>query len=310
MAEVPGQEVNAEQGVFQGLTIVDVSGSVATSYAAKLFADYGALVINLEPAHGFATRKLSPLLANGDSAMHAYLNTNKHSVVATRPLLSDEPVLQRADLVIYDPESLSPAEDLSSTGTNTCAISWYGLSGPTDMSGSDATIHALSGLMRGIGSPEGLPLSPGVSGANHRRPQRFNGALGHLLAQRMGNCDPFQLDASILEANMCFTDLAAINAYLGNPLPPRMGINRFPPTYPLGIWPCKDGWLGVTNLTPGQWKAFCKLWNWNTLPTSSCFKAALVDWSRPIFLNRKYWLHYPITVPRTCSTADRPCVFL
>ena len=46
----------------------------------------------------------------------------------------------------------------------------------------------------------------------------FNGALGHLLAQRMGNrCDPFQLDASILEANMCFTDLAAINAYLGNP---------------------------------------------------------------------------------------------
>ena len=58
---------------------------------------------------------------------------------------------------------------------------------------------------------------------------------------------------------MCLTDLAAINAYLGNPLPPRMGINRFPPTYPLGIWPCKDGWLGVTNLTPGQWKAFCKL---------------------------------------------------
>ena len=38
-----------------------------------------------------------------------------------------------------------------------------------------------------------------------------------------------------------------------------MGINRFPPTYPLGVWPCKNGWLGVTALTPSQWKSFCQL---------------------------------------------------
>ena len=92
---MPGQEIDAEQGVFQDLTIIDVSGSVATSYAAKLFSDYGAVVINLEPTHGFATRMLSPLLANGDSAMHAYLNTNKHSVIATRSRLMDEPILGR-----------------------------------------------------------------------------------------------------------------------------------------------------------------------------------------------------------------------
>ena len=181
---MPRQEINAEQGVFPDLTIVDVSGSVATSYAAKLFADYGAAAINLEPADGFNTRMLSPLLATGDSAMHAYLNTNKHSVVATRPLLSDEPVLQRADLVIYDPESLSPAEDISSIGTNTCALSWYGLSGPyRDMSGSDATIHALSGLMRGIGSPEGLPLSP-------RGFRRKSSAASALLTARWDTCWP------------------------------------------------------------------------------------------------------------------------
>ena len=278
MAEVPGQEVNAEQGVFQGLTIVDVSGSVATSYAAKLFADYGALVINLEPAHGFATRKLSPLLANGDSAMHAYLNTNKHSVVATQSRLMDEPTMGQADLVIYDPESLSPAGGLSGAETNTCAISWYGLSGPYNgMRGSDATIQALSGLMRGIGQPEGPPMiPPGFQAQIIGGLSAFNGALGHLLAQRMGNrCDPFQLDASILEANMCFTDLAAINAYLGNPLPPRMGINRFPPTYPLGIWPCKDGWLGVTNLTPGQWKAFCKLLELEHLADIELFQSSI-----------------------------------
>ena len=38
-----------------------------------------------------------------------------------------------------------------------------------------------------------------------------------------------------------------------------MGINRYPPTYPMGIYPCRDGWLGVTALTPSQWQAFCSL---------------------------------------------------
>jgi hypothetical protein len=49
VAETPTQKMNVERGVFHDLTVVDVSGSVATSYAAKLFADYGAVVVNLEP---------------------------------------------------------------------------------------------------------------------------------------------------------------------------------------------------------------------------------------------------------------------
>ena len=261
MTKTPGQ-TNTKQGVFHDLTVVDVTGSVATSYAAKLFADYGAVVVNLEPADGFDTRTLMPLMANGDSAMHAYLHTNKQSVVRSHPHLTNEPVLGWADLVMFDPHCLPQADSLFGIKTNTCAISWYGLTGRySSMSGSDATIHALSGLMRGIGTPQGPPIiPPGFQAQIIGGLSAFNGAVGHLLAQRMGNRhDHFQLDASVLEANMCFTDLAAINAYMGNPQPPRMGINRFPPTYPLGIWPCKDGWLGVTNLTPGQWKAFCKL---------------------------------------------------
>jgi crotonobetainyl-CoA:carnitine CoA-transferase CaiB-like acyl-CoA transferase len=38
-----------------------------------------------------------------------------------------------------------------------------------------------------------------------------------------------------------------------------MGINRFPPTYPLGVFPCHDGWIGLTVLTPSQWRTFCAL---------------------------------------------------
>jgi crotonobetainyl-CoA:carnitine CoA-transferase CaiB-like acyl-CoA transferase len=165
-------ENSSASGVFQNLTIVDVSGSVATSYAAKLFADYGALVINMESAEGFPTRGLKPLLPSGESAMHGYLHTNKKSVIGYRAYLKDEPAIVNADLVIYDPNHLPRPDYLADIERNTCAISWYGLTGPyAAMQGSDATVHALSGLMRGIGTPEGAAHHPaGLSGSNYRRP--------------------------------------------------------------------------------------------------------------------------------------------
>ena len=64
---------------LDGIRVVDLAGTVATGYCAKLFADYGASVTNLEPDGGFPTRSLSPFMpgAGGMSAMHAYLHTNK-----------------------------------------------------------------------------------------------------------------------------------------------------------------------------------------------------------------------------------------
>ena len=62
-----------------GITVIDVSGSISTSYCAKLFADYGATVINLEPSRGFKTRAEPPFTQTGgdgeNSALHAYLST-------------------------------------------------------------------------------------------------------------------------------------------------------------------------------------------------------------------------------------------
>lgn len=252
---------------FDGLNVADVSGTVATSYACKLFADYGASVTNVEPAQGFPTRQLKPLLPKAQggetlSAMHGYLHCNKASVVGNHYDLAAEPAVTQADLIVYDPATLPSTTSLSGINANTCAISWFGLSGPyANYQGSDGVIHALTGLMKGIGEEDGPPIIPnGVQAQIVGGLSAFNGALGHLLGQLMGNLtQPFTLDTSIFEANMCLTDLMAINAFNENPLPPRMGINKFPPTYPLGIWPCKDGWLGVTTLTPGQWRSFCEL---------------------------------------------------
>jgi crotonobetainyl-CoA:carnitine CoA-transferase CaiB-like acyl-CoA transferase len=88
----------------------------------------------------------------------------------------------------------------------------------------------------------------------------YNATLGQVIGRELGNVDgPTTVDVSVLEAAMCLTDVAGVAGFGDVPARPRLGINRYPPTYPLGVYPCRDGWLGVTALTPDQWHAFCAL---------------------------------------------------
>jgi len=249
---------------FDGLLIADVSGTVATAYTGKLFSDYGARVVNVELPDGFLTRNVAPFLKNGSSALHGYLNVNKESVVTSCP--HNHPSVVKADLVLMDPDQLPNTVSIKDFNANVCAISWFGLSGPyTAFKGSDAMIHALTGLMIGIGEPGGPPLIPkGYQAQILGGLSAFNGCVGFLMHRvSRGKVDygvpHFKLDASIFEANLYLTDMGALGSYNGESTPLRLGINRFSPTYPLGIWPCKDGWIGVTVLNPSQWKAFCQL---------------------------------------------------
>lgn len=87
-----------------GIRVVELAETVAGEYCGKLLADFGAEVIKVEaPELGSPTRAMAPVLADGceGSALFAYLNTNKRSVV-----LDDADRLQdligTADAVIED----------------------------------------------------------------------------------------------------------------------------------------------------------------------------------------------------------------
>ena len=45
---------------LQGYTVLDLSGSVATAVCGRMMADFGARVVNIEPAEGHPTRHLPP----------------------------------------------------------------------------------------------------------------------------------------------------------------------------------------------------------------------------------------------------------
>jgi crotonobetainyl-CoA:carnitine CoA-transferase CaiB-like acyl-CoA transferase len=69
-----------------GIRIVELAESVAGEYCGKLLADFGAEVIKIErPDQGSPTRAMAPIIGDDGgperSALFAYLNTNKRSVV-------------------------------------------------------------------------------------------------------------------------------------------------------------------------------------------------------------------------------------
>ena len=259
---------------LSGIRVVDISGTIATGYCGKLFADYGAQVINLEPEGGFATRSIAPFLPSlsspDNSAMHAYLNTNKESVIASE--ITRERVLSTADLVLDDGSAEALPSNLSRM-----SVTWYGLDGPfADFETTDAHIFAMNGMLRGIGKIEGPPyIPPGYQAQIVGGATAYIGALGHILGRELGNLKPSHLETSIFEAMMCFTDVGAVAHYNTGLELTRLGINRFPPTYPLGIFPCKDGWLGITVLTPPQWHAFCKLLDMEDLADVPLFQSSV-----------------------------------
>ena len=257
-------------GALSGIRVLDLSGKIAAGYCGKLFADHGADVLLIEPPEGFPTRRLPPFAPGAEvpesSAMHAYLSTNKLSVVCRDPLelralvrevsiVIDHGVGEDRPIQIETLASISPQVVLLS-------ITWFGQDGPyKDFAGSDGVCQALTSQIDWLGEPGGPPLIPtGYHAQITAGLTAFIAAMGQVLARDLGNAlGAAHLDVSIFEASICFTEIEAMRAYSGLPIRTRMGVNRVRATYPLGIYPCRDGWLGVTALTPSQWTSLCRL---------------------------------------------------
>src|SRR5690606_193914 len=61
------------------------------------------------------------------------------------------------------------------------------------------------------------------------------------------------------EACVTLAELQATEAIAAGASQVRQGLNRYASTFPLGIYRCREGWLGITVLTPAQWTTFCEL---------------------------------------------------
>ena len=239
-----------------GRLVVEVGDLPAAAYAARLLADFGAEVIKVEPAWGDPARRASPRLPGGVGVPFAFLNAGKASFVGdTAELLAGADVCISSDPG-FDPAAVRAAHP----GLVVADISWFGRSGPyAAFAGSDLECRALAGLVQLVGPAGGPPLV-----APDFQAMTMGGLAGAIavlaaLFSRGGGGSGRALEVSVLEAAIAYAELNTADAFMRGEGQVRQGINRFWPTYPVGIYPARDGWLGVTLVTPAQWRAFCAM---------------------------------------------------
>jgi len=259
-------------GALSHLQIVEIGSAAATSYCARLFADFGATVQKIEPPPGDPLRHTAPYTPKGQSAWFAFLNFNKSSV-ALDP--NDESASLRLSELIGDCDILidgrdidaadCPAFDLAALKRNNPGLihveaSWFGHEGPYgNFEATDSTIRALTGLVKLVGPVEGPPVhAPDFQTGILAGLWGFIAAASSVLScLHDGHGRTSKL--SIFESSIAVSEYIMFEAFLRGDIMRRIGINRFWPTFPVGIYQTKQGWLGVTTVTPAQWRAFCEM---------------------------------------------------
>ena len=258
-------------GALSHLRIVEIGSAAAASYCARLFADFGATVRKVEPPQGDPLRRTAPLTPKGQSAWFAFLNFNKSSValdpddsgasarltelIGNCDILIDGRDIDAADCPAFDLAALKRRYP----GLIHVDVSWFGPGPYADFEATDSTIRALTGLIKLVGPVEGPPAH-----APDFQTGIFAGLWGFIAASssvlgRMQDGNGRSSSLSIFESSIAATEYIMFESFVRGDIMRRIGVNRFWPTFPVGIYETRKGWLGVTTVTPAQWRAFCEM---------------------------------------------------
>lgn len=249
-----------------GLKVLDLANNIAGSYCAKLFADFGADVIKVEPPkEGNPLRKKAPFKDDEKdpekSGTFFYLNTNKKSVTLdiTNPEGAEvfKKLVKNADVVIEDFEpgkmkewglSYETLKEVNPKIIMT-SITWFGQDGPyKDFKATNFTVYGLGGAMYVMRPTRWPDTRPAVLGGYQA--EYTAGLIAYittLSAIISPSVESTWIDISIMEAvSSTLTGIMGDYSYLGlsrRTLP--WAIHGFPTQE---NYPCKDGYV---NLTPG-----------------------------------------------------------
>ncbi|WP_342709959.1 CoA transferase [Bradyrhizobium sp. B124] len=259
-------------GVLSHLRVVEIGSSAATSYCARLFADFGADVQKVEPPAGDPLRRSAPLTPGGQSAWFAFLNFNKSSVIIdgadADAILRLTALIEGGDILV-DGRNVDPADcpsvDITAIrqrrpGLIYLAASWFGREGPyAGFAATDSTVRALAGLVKLVGPADGPPShSPDFQTGILAGLWGFIAAVSSAVARTLSGTGR-SWSLSIFESCLSLSEYLMFEAFEHGDVMRRIGVNRFWPNFPTGIYETKKGWLGVTTVAPAQWRAFCDM---------------------------------------------------
>lgn len=235
---------------FEDLRIVEIADSAAGAYAAKLFADYGASVVRVEPPSGDPGRAEGEDW-HGTGTTYAYLNTSKRAIAldlhdgAGRRRLDE--LLEGADVVI---ESSSPEPLTAVTDGDTpprlvrTRISPFGDDGPyRDFRSNEFTDDAIGGHLYVNGEPSREPIRrPGLHALYQAGLHGYIGTMAALWArERTGRGQTVEV-AHLEGLASLHQHTTTMWTHAGHII--RREGNRQPGQWhPVGCYPCKDGYV-------------------------------------------------------------------
>jgi benzylsuccinate CoA-transferase BbsF subunit len=258
---------------LHGVRVLELASGVAGPFCARLFADYGADVIKIEPPSGDETRCWGPF--PGDvpdpekSGTFFFLNTNKRSLVLDLDSPADrERLLElvvQADVLVSSHSTARMREwglapdplSARNPGLVAIALTPFGLTGPlAEWKGYDLNAYHFSACgSRYCGRPDAEPLEHGTFSADF-----FAGyaaaawGLGCLLGRdRTGGGQHLDVSSAEVLAAL-FVGALNVGGYAQDGRFDRRGGLGMGLAAPAGIVRCRDGHALVIALEKAQWR--------------------------------------------------------
>jgi len=258
----------AEQALA-GIKILDLTHYIAGPYCTRMLADFGADVVKIErPDGGDPARRMGPFLNDEPglerSGLFFYLNTNKKSI--TLNLKSEtgirifKELAKNADVVIESFKLGTMARfgldypTLSEINPRLVmtSISNFGQTGPyRDYKSAHLIAWGMSGARYNDGAPGQRPVQ--IGGWLTHYIAGIHGVIGTLMAlyQRNEAGTGQQVDVSIMESVIlvaCYpTTIYSYTGLVHNPVSKER----------LGIFPTKDGYVGLNLYGRLNWQMMC-----------------------------------------------------
>ncbi len=264
-------------GALTGIRVVELGEMVSAPYCARLFADFGAEVIKVEPPQGDVARRWGPFPGDQPhpekSGLFFFLNTNKRSITLDFQDQNDRQrllrLLERVDLFVenYSPQQMQAwgldYPSLSKVNPNLVMVSItpFGQSGPyASWRGYDLNAFHLSGAgHRYCGHPDREPLEYGTFAADFFG--AIAGAAWGLAAlwgrQNVGGGQHVDVSCAEVIAAV-FVGGQNIGGYAQDGVFERRLGTGMPLAAPGTILPCKDGYVWVLAFEPDQWKGLAR----------------------------------------------------
>ncbi len=250
------------ESALSDLKVVDLTTGVAGPFCSKMFADFGADVIKVEPPAGDETRSLGPFPGNRpdpeSSGMFIYLNRNKRGVTldieSERGRARAAGLFDGADVLLesfpagymdslgFQYETL----EARNSGLVHVSITPFGRTGPwRDYASTELVQHAASGQSYASGSPDREPLKqPGFESAYQAGVCAFLGAMTALANRDVTGRGQY-VEVSELEASASmFTPQILVAMHSGKVQERRS----------LPMLPCKDGYVSLNVRHDATWE--------------------------------------------------------